>query len=99
SLAPCLAAARERYRDKRRPQTFTCHQPARSTTSILIFLTAELLSVRRRRRLARSAARSMSLLRALNRRIVGRVRPGCSWAERTRSTLAKSLWHHHVRVL
>src|ERR1700730_1407905 len=34
----------------RRPQTFTCHQPARSTTSILIFFIAGLLSVRRRRR-------------------------------------------------
>jgi hypothetical protein len=42
----CLAAACERYLEWRRLQTFTCHQPARSTTSILIFI-AELLSVRR----------------------------------------------------
>jgi hypothetical protein len=37
-FAPCLAAARERYLEWRRPQTFTRHQPARSTTSILIFI-------------------------------------------------------------
>jgi hypothetical protein len=36
SLAPCLAAACERYLEWRRPQTFTCHQPARLITSILI---------------------------------------------------------------
>jgi hypothetical protein len=42
-FAPCLAAARERYREWRNPQTFTCQEPARSTTSILIFLTARLL--------------------------------------------------------
>ena len=41
-LAPCLAAACERYLEWRRPQTFTCHQPARSTTSILIFFIAGL---------------------------------------------------------
>jgi hypothetical protein len=43
-FAPCLAAARERYLEWRRPQTFICHQPARSTTSILIFFIAGLLS-------------------------------------------------------
>ena len=37
-FAPCLAAACERYLEWRKPQTFTCHQPARSTTSILIFI-------------------------------------------------------------
>jgi hypothetical protein len=37
-FAPRIAAARERYREWRKPQTFTCHQPVRSTTSILIFI-------------------------------------------------------------
>src|SRR5579863_1372350 len=46
NLAPCLAPASERYLECRNPQTFTCHQPARSTTSILIFI-AGLLCVRR----------------------------------------------------
>lgn len=46
SLAPCLAAADERYLEWRSPHTFTCHQPARSTTWILIFIAA-FLSVRR----------------------------------------------------
>ena len=40
--APCLAATCERYLEWRRPQTLTCHQPARSTTSILILFIAGL---------------------------------------------------------
>jgi hypothetical protein len=51
-FAPCLAAACERYLEWRRPQTLTCHQAARLSTSILILI-AELLSVRRRRPSAR----------------------------------------------
>jgi len=47
SFAPCLAAACERYLEWRRPQTFTCHQPARSTTSILIFIAGPLGKVAR----------------------------------------------------
>jgi hypothetical protein len=39
-FAACLAAARERYLEWRRPQTFTRHQPECSTTSILILFIA-----------------------------------------------------------
>jgi hypothetical protein len=41
-FAPRLAPARERNLEWRRPQTFTRHQPARSTTSILIFIAGHL---------------------------------------------------------
>jgi hypothetical protein len=58
-FAPCLAAACERYLEWRKPQTFTCHQPERSTTSILIFI-ARLLY------LQSSDARSVSSIRNLD---------------------------------
>ena len=55
SFAPCLAAASERYLAWRSPQTFTCHEPARLSTSIFIFIAGLLSSARplRRRRPAR----------------------------------------------